>query len=431
MIYLVTANRELFDNEYYKIIGVDESLSLLKSLKTVGLDTETSGLDCHKDRLLSVQLGCYDFQVVIDCSTINIELYKSYLESDRLFIGWNLKFDLKWLYKYNIIPRRVYDGFLAEKLMWLGYPSGIHSMSLKSAGQKYLGIELDKSVRGQIIWKGLVSDVIIYAANDVKYLEQLKEAQYRLLKEKELLTAIQYENKFVLVLAYIEYCGVKLDIQKWRDKMEKDNKRLFSALDKLNKWFLENEPDSPYIKIDRQGNLFTGYNLEPQVTINWNSAKQLIPLFKKYGVEVTVKGKESLKDSIDAKVLKPQKNKCSLIPIYLEYKEAIKVTSTYGENVLQQVNADTGRIYTNYNQLGADTTRITSGGDNTINLLNLPADEDTRACFISEKDNRWISIDYKSQETYLLASIANDKAIIEELEHGSGDKLHVSLYSNI
>ena len=428
MIYLVTANRELFDNEAYKIIGVDESLSLLSSLMIVGLDTETSGLDCHKDRLLSVQLGCYDFQVVIDCSTISINLYKDYLESDRLFIGWNLKFDLKWLYKYNIIPKKVYDGFLAEKLMWLGYPSGMHSMSLKSAGQKYLGVELDKSIRGQIIWKGLVSDVVVYAANDVKYLEQIKEQQYKFLKEKELLTAIQYENKFVLVLAYIEYCGVKLDIQKWKAKMEKDNKKLSSALDRLNKWFLENEPNSPYIKIDRQGNLFTGYNLEPQVTINWNSAKQLIPLFKKYGVEVTVKGQEALKDSIDAKVLKPQKDKCSLIPIYLEYKEAIKVTSTYGENVLQQVNTDTGRIYTNYNQLGADTTRITSGGDNTINLLNLPSDEDTRACFISEKDNKWISIDYKSQETYLLASIANDKAIIEELEHGSGDIHSLTAY---
>ena len=40
MIYLVTKNQELFENSDYKIIGVDESLSLLKPLKIVGLDLD-------------------------------------------------------------------------------------------------------------------------------------------------------------------------------------------------------------------------------------------------------------------------------------------------------------------------------------------------------------------------------------------------------
>ena len=436
MIYLVTKSQELFKNGVYKIIGIDESLSLLEPLKIIGLDTETSGIDCHKDNLLSLQLGCFDFQIVIDCQTIDIRNYKEYLESDRLFLFWNAKFDLKWLFRYNIVPKRVYDGFLAEKLMWLGYPAGIHSMSLKSAGESYLGIELDKSIRGQIIYKGFTSEVISYAAYDVKYLEKLKEQQEIKLREKGLLTAIEYENRFVLPLAYEEFCGVKIDIEKWRNKMKKDQERLDKALGHLNEWFLKNEPNSPYIKIERQGDLFSGFDLSPKVTLNWNSAKQVIPIFKKYGVEVTVEDKEKggNKDSIDAKVLKPQKDKCSLVPIYLDYKEAMKVTSTYGENVLEQINKETGRLYTNYSQLGADTTRITSGGKDKankteyINLLNMPADAGTRACFVAEKGNRWISIDYSGQETYLLASIANDKAIIEELTNGSGDIHSLTAY---
>lgn len=436
MIYLVTKSQELFKNGVYKIIGVDESLSLLEPLKIIGLDTETSGIDCHKDNLLSLQLGCFDFQIVIDCQTIDIRNYKEYLESDRLFLFWNAKFDLKWLFRYNIVPKRVYDGFLAEKLMWLGYPAGIHSMSLKSAGESYLGIELDKSIRGQIIYKGFTSEVISYAAYDVKYLEKLKEQQEIKLREKGLLTAIEYENRFVLPLAYEEFCGVKIDIEKWRNKMKKDQERLDKALGHLNEWFLKNEPNSPYIKIERQGDLFSGFDLSPKVTLNWNSAKQVIPIFKKYGVEVTVEDKEKggNKDSIDAKVLKPQKDKCSLVPLYLDYKEAMKVTSTYGENVLKQINKETGRLYTNYSQLGADTTRITSGGKDKankteyINLLNMPADAGTRACFVAEKGNRWISIDYSGQETYLLASIADDKAIIEELTNGSGDIHSLTAY---
>ena len=402
MIYLVTAHLELFTNEIYQITTVEESLKLLEPLSIVGLDTETEGFDPYTKKLKLLQLGCYDFQVVIDCETIDIQLYKSYLESDRLFLGWNLKFDLKFLFRYNIVPKKVFDGFLAEKLMWLGYPPGIHSLSLKTAGETYCNIELDKTVRGKIHYAGLATDVIKYSADDVKYLEPIMNKQKEELAKKGLLVAMEYENRFVFPLAYCEYCGIKLDIDKWKAKMIKDQIRVDNAMANCNKWLIENEPNSPYIFINRQGDLFTGFNLEPQVKLNWNSAKQLIPLFEKYGVNVTVEDKEKggTKKSIDAKTLKPQKDKCSLIPIYLEYREAVKVTSTYGENFLKQVNPVSHRLHTNYSQMGADTTRITSGGKDKsnrieyINLLNLPADAETRACFVAEKGNKWISIDY-------------------------------------
>ena len=121
---------------------------------------------------------------------------------------------MKFLYRNNIWPNNVFDGFLAEKLLWHGYPAGMHSMSLKSAGQNYLNIELDKSVRGKIIWAGLTEDVIEYSANDVKYLEQIMNLQIEELKQKNLHIAIKYENAFVLSLAYMEYCGIKLDKEK-------------------------------------------------------------------------------------------------------------------------------------------------------------------------------------------------------------------------
>lgn len=438
MVYLVSATQFLFDIQDIKLVSVEESLEILAPLKTVGLDTETTGLDPYTKELKLVQLGCKEFQVVIDTTTIDICKYKDYLESDRLFLLWNAKFDLKWFYKYGIIIKNVYDGFLAEKLMWLGYPAGFHTMSLKAAGEEYLGIELDKTVRGKIIYSKLDEEIIRYGANDVQWLESIREKQLEKLKEKELLVALDIENRFVRVLAYIEWCGVKLDVDKWKEKMKKDSQREEEAKKKLDGWLLENIPDSPYIYIDRQGDLFSDepFDLTPKVSINWNSAKQLIPIFKKYGVDVVVQDKEKggTKDSIDAKTLKPQADKCTLIPIYLEYKEAVKVTSTYGENFLEQINPVSGRIHTNYQQLGADTTRITSGGKDKadrieyVNLLNLPADAETRACFVAEEGNKWISIDYSGQETYLMASIANDKAIIKELMEGSGDIHSLTAY---
>lgn len=436
MIYLVTNQQRIFDDTI-KCISVAESLKKLTSLTEIGLDTETRGMDPYTKELLSLQLGCNEFQIVIDCTTVSLDYYKELLESpEHVFLGWNLKFDLKFLYHKGIFPRKVYDGYLAEKLMWLGYPTGMHSMSLKSAGYQYLNIELDKSIRGKIQWAGLTDEVIVYAALDVKYLSQIKEKQLEKLQEKGLLTAIDYENRFVLSLAYCEYCGVKLNIDKWQAKMKKDQARVDTAIEELNSWLLVNEPNSPYIKIDNQGNLFAGFDLTPKVTINWNSTKQLIPLFKKYGVDVEIQDKEKggTKDSIDAKQLGPQKDKCSLIPIYLNYREAVKVTSTYGENFLKQINPVSHRIHTQFSQLGADTTRITSGGKDKenhieyVNLLNLPADAETRECFCAEEGNKWISIDYSGQETYLMASIANDEAIIDELTNGSGDIHSLTAY---
>ena len=438
MIYFVSNRTELFENDVYKCISVEESLKLLEELKVVGLDTETEGFDPYTDALLSLQLGNKDFQVVIDASNVDIKLYKEFLESDgRTFLGWNLKFDMKFLFRQGIYLKKVYDGYLGEKLLWLGYPSGIHGLSLKAAGQNYLGIELDKSTRGKINYLGLNAEVIEYGAYDVKYLEDIILKQWEELKKKELTEAIKVENKFVIPLAYMEYCGIKLDVEKWKAKMQKDNAKYEESISLLNKWVCEHFPnDKRFTKVDLQGDLFLGYNTAPQCIINWASPKQVIPLFKELGFNLETKDKATgqMKDSIDAKVIEPQKNISDIAPIYLEYKAAAKVVGTYGENFLEQINPVSGRIHTSFQQMGADTTRITSGGKDKhnnieyVNLLNLPSDEETRACFVAEKGNRWISIDYSGQETYLMASIANDQAIIKELTEGSGDIHSLTAY---
>lgn len=449
MIYLVTLQTRLFESSDYCIISVERSLELLSPIQIVGFDTETTGLDPWTNSLLLVQLGTPDFQIVVDCTTIDILRYKDYLESSRLFLGCNLKFDLRFLLRQGIIMTNVFDVFLAEKLMYLGYPVGIHGMSLKALGLEYCNVELDKTVRGKIIWAGIQSDVVVYGANDVKYLEPIYLKQLELLKEKGLDKAITIENRFLIPLSYCEFCGIHLDKDKWLQKMAHDKLQEESTLKGCNEWlinyFENNKDDStnkaikiikPYIVVNNQGDLFSGFNLEPQVTINWNSSRQLIPLFQALDIDTSTKDKNSggTKDSIDAKILKPQSSKCSLIPVYLKYKEAVKVTSTYGQNFLDQINPTSGRIHTNYQQLGADTTRITSGGKDKsankeyVNLLNLPSDPETRACFTAESGNKWISIDYSGQETYLMASIANDKAIINELTNGSGDIHSLTAY---
>ena len=54
-------------------------------------------------------------------------------------------------------------------------------------------------------------------------------------------------------------------------------------------------------------------------------------------------------------------------------------------------------------------------------MQNLPHDAFTRSCFTATKGNKWISADYQSQESRIIASVSKDEAMIELFEHGCGD----------
>lgn len=93
MVYLVSKNRALFESELYKTISFDQALTMLFPLKEVQVDSETMGLDCHTKALLTLQLGCTEFQIVFDWTTLTVDekrQIKEYMESERLFIGHNL-----------------------------------------------------------------------------------------------------------------------------------------------------------------------------------------------------------------------------------------------------------------------------------------------------------------------------------------------------
>ena len=438
MIYLVTNQRTLFESEIYKVISVEESLRLLNPLTIVGLDTETQGFSPFLKKLLLLQLGNKDFQVVIDCTTVDVTLYKEYLESDRLFIGWNLKFDVKFLFYHGIVPTKLYDGFIAEKMRWLGYPSGMHSLSLKSAGENYLGIELDKSIRGEIIWrKELTDEIIIYSANDVKYLEDIMNKQLEILLPRGQKLALEVENRAILPTAYFEFCGVNLDAEKWKAKMAKDQEALNKAKERLDNFvvdmYKEDKSFSKFIKIV-EPDLFGFSKAGPACNINWNSSKQVILFLESLGFKLETKDKATggIKKSVDATVIEGQKNVHPIAEVYLNFKAAQKVTSTYGQNFLDLINPVTGRLHTSFNQIGTDTHRYSSGGGEDkevipgkkvplVNLQNLPADAETRACFCAEKGNKWISADYSGEESVILANIAKDTAMIDLFTNGCGD----------
>ena len=456
MIYLVSRNKALFSPENYSQVDFDTALSILKPLTLVQLDTETEGLNCHSKGILTIQLGNRDNQVVFDWTTLSSnekEQLKEYLENpDIILLGWNLAFDLCFLYKQNIWPKNILDGMIIDKLIFLGYPHTLTidqysnqfgylkviskdgtghyelSYSLKAAAQRWCNIDIDKSVRGKIISQGLTEDVVVYAANDVRWIEDIYNEQCKELTKQNLHKAVRFECEFIKCIAYTKYCGLHLDINKWKAKMDKDLNDLNKALDSLNDYVLNLYKENPqeykkfieYSEPDFFGFYKSGYICN----INWSSSKQVISLFELLGINVNTFDKKTKKEkkSIEEKQIAPQKDKFEIISLFLEYQRASKVVSTYGQNWLDAVNETTGRIHPEYYSIGTDTSRVSSGGGlSGINAQTLPHDADTRACFTAEEGNVWISCDYSGQESRIIASVANDKAMIEELSKPNGD----------
>lgn len=465
MIYFVSKNKMLFEGDI-SYISLEEALNIISTWNRIQVDTETDGKDCHINNLLLLQLGNKKagIEIVIDATSIDIQLFKSVLES-KLLILQNAKFDLKFLYNYNIIPNRIYDTMIVEQLLHLGWPKGSISYSLQSIAERRCHIFLDKTVRGEIIWRGIDEKVIKYAANDVVYLEDILESQVKDLHKQNLINAAVLENNFVPVLAYLEWCGIKIDEDKWRSKIKKDKEELIQKETALNDFLLKlsqkgfidipKEKFQRWVYVDTQGDLFNGYNLDPQVSLKWSSSSQVVELARLLGFNTTIQDKETGEDkeSVLEKFLLKQKGICDeFLTLYFDYQEVRKRCTTYGQSYLNAINPNTGRVHSEFRQLGTSSGRIACGSkqvnsdlaklkglpqqkQNKVELhcgypqlQNLPADEETRSCFVSEPDNLFCSCDYSAIESRLGADIYNEQSMKDEFLYRSGDMHSLCAY---
>jgi DNA polymerase I-like protein with 3'-5' exonuclease and polymerase domains len=486
MIYLVSNQRFLFpEDANITPLSVEESLEMLSSWEILQTDTETKGKDPHLGELLCVQFGNKKAgnQIVIDPTTIDIRLYKNILETKNL-IFQNGKFDLQWFYNYDIKPRKIYDIMIVEQFLHLGFPVGLAltpeeykerkcnypyhinidkkgkityklSYALDAISKKRINVDIDKTVRGQIIWRGLDYDVINYAANDVVYLEDIMNSQIEdIRKIPNAMIGARLECSFVPVVAYLEWCGIKLDVVKWQHKMAKDKEHLKESIEALNQ-FVINTPSlkEKFTFVDAQGDLFTGFDLTPKVNINWSSSDQVVKVAKILGFDTKVTDKDTDEDKESAM----KKHLVSQVGINDEflrlyfgqgeeddedyfpgYSGSAKVVSSFGQGHIDAINPKTGRIHTVYKSIGTISGRMSSGSKKANedlakykkipverckypNMQQLPKNAETRGSFIAEKGNLFCSCDYAAMEARIGADVYNEHKLLDEFLYGSGD----------
>jgi len=439
LLYFVT---NLLDTSHLDVnfATKEDVLDYFSGHTHIAFDTETEGFDPYTKNLLSAQFGDAENQFVVDCQTVGIEYFKELLESATILMH-NAKFDLRFLYHHNIFPRKVYDSYLAEAVLHLG--DNTVRKSLKAVALKYCKADLDKTVRGEIHREGLSQRVIEYAGDDVKYLHGIMDRQMAKIASEDLIEALRIDLQFVKALAYVEYSGFKLDEEKWKIKSEAQVEKLEQIKEELNEWVINNVPK--YVEKNEQLDMFTEH--KPKCSILWSSSAQVIPLLKDLGVNTKVRDDKTgeLKDSAEKKVIKPQKDKSPLIPIYLRYSEQQKLVSTYGFSVLKHVNWKSKRLHTQFSQL-KNTGRMSSGGKDPkrrvefINFQNIPAMPDPRdreegriydrQCFTTEPGNVLIVADYSGQEQIVLANESMDKDLLNFYDQNLGD-MHSFVASKI
>ncbi len=383
---------------------VEETLQKIPTNAIVAFDTETTGLDTRKDKLVGFSFSfeegrAYYVPVAHSYlgvgSQVDLSVAKSAIEYLMRFkvVGQNLKFDLSLLYEYLNI-NRVEPEADTMILAWLRDPGS--KVGLDSLMQKMFSYRMrsfkDVVKKGEDFSSVSLQEASFYASEDAWATRKL---YFHLLKlfEKEDLTPLLQEAKdlefpFINVLIKMENFGIKVDIR----HLQSLEKELNSELSRLTD---------------------TIYTLAG-VEFNIRSTQQLGNiLFKTLGLKGAKKTKTGY--STNEAVLKALIDAHPIIKKVLEYREYQKMLSTYVKPLLKLAKKDPqARIHTNFIQTGTATGRLSSKDPN---LQNIPVRSQlgrrVRRAFISSEGYTLISIDYSQIELRLLAHFSKDSALQE------------------
>ena len=150
---------------------------------------------------------------------------------------------------------------------------------------------------------------------------------------------------------------------------------------------------------------------------NINSTKQLGEiLFEKMQLPVIKKTKNGYSTDVD--VLEKLKREDPIIGKILEYRQLMKLNSTYVEGLKPFINPKTKRIHSFFHQTITATGRISS---TEPNLQNIPTrfelGKRVRKVFKPEEGKVYIDADYSQIELRVLAHISEDKHMIDAFNH--------------
>ena len=403
MIYFVS-NTQSF-NSNFQSCTIDDAVIYCTDKKVLGVDTETEGFDFTTKKMIMFQIGDANNQYIIDTRFISIEPLRDILESRNIIkIFHNAKFDYKFIKKWSDITcEGIYDTFLVELVISCGKNLGY---ALKDLCKRYLNVELNKEVRNQFI--GLTGqpykdDQIIYGAKDVEYLCKIKELQLPTIQRYKLENVVDLENQAVKAFADMEYNGLDLDVEGWKNLEDLNTDKADVLLSNLDLMIKEDKRLQKFVSKYIQADMFTPIDDLRDIDIKWTSPKQVLEVF-----QVLIPNL----DNVNGKAMYKHRFKFPLIDKYVKYKEAMKLCTSYGDAFFKNLKGDK-KIHTNFHQI-LDTGRVSSSKPN---MQQIPADNIYRNCFTAPDGWSFVSADYSSQELNVIAFGSKDPVWLKALKN--------------
>jgi len=402
-----------------KIIKIENSNDLKKFITEIKKD-KTIGIFQLIDRVDSYSLSLSRLAVCNSDSVFYFETGPSLAENliaenlkelweneEIKKIGHNIKEFVTWLFKFGVEFKGLgFDTMIAEYLidpLRNSYP--VSHLSYKYLNRLIPSIEeLQGKGKDFRTFSNLTGEkLIMCACQSVMAIFDLYMHQEKVITDNNQ-TELFYEIELplVIVLASMEYHGFKVDA----NKLEEFNKILTQRINTLEKTI--------YILAGEEFNI--------------NSPKQLgVILFDKLRLPVVKKTKTGY--STDSEVLEELYHRHEMIPYIMEYRQMVKLKSTYAEGLEKVINQSTGKIHSSFNQTVTATGRISSTEPNLQNIpIRLEMGREIRKAFIpSMEDFIFVDADYSQIELRVLAHITGDEALIKAF--AGGEDIHTSTAS--
>jgi DNA polymerase-1 len=421
---------------------INKLIALIPTQTTIGLDTETNGLDPFINKVLLLQLKVGEDVYVLNRGQLGLKFCTNLInlinDNDITCLGHNIKFDIKMLRSdTGLWIKNVYDTMVVESVLTSGL-TGKRS-SLLSLVEKYCGIELEKDTQLEFVELNYETSFterqITYAARDVLYLFDIYTEQVALAKEAKMEDIVKLESDLVPVVAKMEYEGITLDAEHW-DKLTREVEKqyllsiikvkdlIFSHIDTsvfCNAYAFSQAVAIP-VKTKKLQKALEAI-VDPQCAMDWvkenynlASHKQLPTALRLIGYDVTDTNEKTLN----------KLEQSDVVDAILEFRHYEKNLTTYGYNIIQAINPVTGRIHADFNQVGTATGRFSSSGG--VNMQNIPTEDGYREGFIAKPGYSFIAADYSQQEYRLAGALSKEPAIINA--YLAGFDMHTASAAN-
>ena len=383
-------------------------ISKLEKIKSFCFDTETTSLNELDAQVIGISFS-YEkgkaFYINMPDSFEETKMilaeFKEVFESEQIEkIAQNLKYDLKVLMKYDIkIAGPQFDTMLAHYLV---SPDGRHNMDILA--EKYLNYKpvsitslIGKKGKNQLSFADVpIEKAKEYACEDADITFQLKQKINEELMDKQLAhLMIRLEMPLVPVLSDIEMEGIKVD-----DKF-------------LNDYSTELEGMSN--KIEESIYSMSGMNF------NIASPKQLGEvLFDHLKINAKAKKTKTGQYKTDEATLEKLASENQIVSDILKFRKINKLRSTYVDALPKLIHPQTGRVHTHFSQAVAATGRLSSTNPNLQNIpIRTDLGKEIRKAFVPrDKNHTLLAVDYSQIELRIVASIAEDKGMIEAFNNG-------------